>query len=93
MNLIQQSIRIIKKNQDASGAYIASPNFEIYHYSWLRDGSFIAYAMDRVEEYDSADRFYNWVAQVIEAREEKIKGIIPPMNKPTITLGAVKSML
>ena len=76
MDLRERSIEIIKENQDASGAYIASPNFENYQYSWLRDGSFIAYAMDRVGEVDSADRFYRWVAQVIAAREEKVRDLI-----------------
>ena len=34
----------------ASGAYVASPTFAQYGYSWLRDGSFIADAMSRVGE-------------------------------------------
>lgn len=76
MDLREQSIKIIKENQDASGAYIASPNFENYQYSWLRDGSFIAYAMDRVGEVNSADRFYRWVAQVITDREGKVRELI-----------------
>nr|MBI2904378.1 glycoside hydrolase [Chloroflexota bacterium] len=44
-DLYRQSIEIILRNQTASGAYLASPNFPTYHYCWFRDGSFIAYAM------------------------------------------------
>jgi NHL repeat/Glycosyl hydrolases family 15 len=46
-DLYQRSILIILQNQSPSGAYIASPNFPTYAYCWLRDGSFIAHAMDR----------------------------------------------
>ena len=48
MDLYHRSIDIIKENQAASGAYVASPSFPTYHYCWLRDGSYIAYAMDSV---------------------------------------------
>ena len=64
-SLVQNSIKIIKQGQAPSGAYIASPNFPTYHYSWFRDGSYIAYAMNLVGEHDSARRFHNWVAETI----------------------------
>jgi GH15 family glucan-1,4-alpha-glucosidase len=72
MNLYQQSIEIIINNQYASGAYIASPAFPTYAYGWFRDGSFIAYAMDRVGQYESAGRFHRWCAKVIERQADKI---------------------
>jgi GH15 family glucan-1,4-alpha-glucosidase len=66
--LYQRSIDIILKNQAPSGAYLASPNFPSYHYSWFRDGSFIAYAMDLAGKQDSAARFHDWVARVVNQR-------------------------
>ncbi|WP_068722952.1 glycoside hydrolase family 15 protein [Tepidibacillus decaturensis] len=73
MNLKQISLHVIKQNQHPSGAYIASPNFDNYQYSWLRDGSFIAYAMDMVSEHDSARRFYQWVHHTIIRNQPKLK--------------------
>jgi GH15 family glucan-1,4-alpha-glucosidase len=63
---------IILENQAASGAYLACPNFPTYQYSWFRDGSYIAYAMDRVGEHHSASRFFDWAAGVIMARRKLI---------------------
>jgi GH15 family glucan-1,4-alpha-glucosidase len=67
-NLIRNSIKIIKQGQALSGAYIASPNFPTYHYSWFRDGSFIAYSMNLVGEHESARKFHGWVADTILKR-------------------------
>ena len=32
----QRAVEIIKVNQDAGGAYLASPAFPVYRYSWFR---------------------------------------------------------
>ena len=72
MDLYRHSIDVILQNQDASGAYLASPAFETYHYCWLRDGSFIAYAMDRVGETGSAEKFYRWVGRTIRRYSGKV---------------------
>ncbi len=60
-----RSIDIIGQYQAQSGAFVACPNFDAYKYCWLRDGTFIAYAMDRVGRHDSARRFYRWVNTAI----------------------------
>jgi GH15 family glucan-1,4-alpha-glucosidase len=70
------SIRIIKANQAGSGAYIASPNFRVYDYSWFRDGAFIAEAMSVSGENESALDFHKWATRVIIEREEKIASLI-----------------
>jgi len=70
--LYQKSIEIIKRNQDPAGSYIASPNFKVYAYSWLRDGSYIAFAMDKVGEHGSARAFHLWVAEVVQRYRSKI---------------------
>lgn len=64
-NLFKRSIEIIRSNQSPSGAYLASPNFPTYHYSWFRDGAFIAYAMDLAGEHESSARFHDWAANTI----------------------------
>jgi len=70
--LYRRSIEIIKKHQDRAGSYIASPNFEVYAYCWLRDGSYTAAAMDAVGEHSSARAFHKWVDQVIGRYRHKI---------------------
>ncbi len=70
-SLIRHSVDIIKQNQAKSGAYLASPAFVHYRYAWLRDGTFVAYAMDRVGEHESARRFYGWCADVLMKHSEK----------------------
>ena len=65
--LARRSIEVIRAGQDASGAYVASPNFPPYWFSWLRDGSFIADAMSRIGEIESAEAFFDWVARIVAA--------------------------
>lgn len=64
-SLSQRSIEIILQNQNPSGAYPACTNFPTYRYSWFRDGSFTAFAMDLVGERQSAARFHRWVARTV----------------------------
>ena len=65
--LRRRSVGVIKDGQSPEGGYVASPNFERYRYSWLRDGSFIADAMSRVGEVESAEAFFDWVARIVAA--------------------------
>lgn len=75
IDLVQHSIDVIKANQDAGGAWIASPNFATYGYSWLRDGSFIAHAMDRAGEHASAAAFHRWAGRVLRQHDEKLAAL------------------
>ncbi|MFW5942055.1 MAG: glycoside hydrolase family 15 protein [Chloroflexota bacterium] len=72
-DLRRRSIEIITTNQSSSGAYVACPNMDDYAYCWYRDGAFIAYSMDLVGEHDSARRFYDWGAEVINARKDVVE--------------------
>lgn len=72
LDLAQLSIQIILENQSPSGAYIASPNFPTYHYSWFRDGAYIAYAMNRIGQHESAARFHSWAANTINRRAGRV---------------------
>lgn len=74
-DLYKHSIEVIEQNQAGSGAYFACPNFPNYRYSWLRDGAFIAYAMDRAGRHDSAARFYRWVGSTIDRHAWKVDRI------------------
>lgn len=76
MNLISKSIDIIKNNQSDTGAYVASPNFESYDYSWFRDGAYIAYSMCLVNEFDSARKFHTWCANVMECYADIAQSVI-----------------
>jgi GH15 family glucan-1,4-alpha-glucosidase len=80
-NLFHRSIEIILKYQHSGGAYIACPNFASYQYSWLRDGSFCAYAMDLCGETASADRFHEWVLRILGKYGEKLHHCISEASK------------
>lgn len=73
---IARSIELIREHQATSGAYIASPAFVHYGYSWLRDGTFIAYAMDRAGEHESALRFYEWCNRIVLRYEPKARDVL-----------------
>ena len=51
--------------QEPSGAFVASPDFGEYQYCWLRDSSFIAYALDRAGMHGAAARYHAWVARAL----------------------------
>ncbi|MBC7264899.1 MAG: glycoside hydrolase [Chloroflexi bacterium] len=71
-SLYKYSISVILRYQDASGAYVASPNFAPYRYCWFRDGAFIAYALDLVGEHESTRKFHEWASQTVLRYESKV---------------------
>jgi GH15 family glucan-1,4-alpha-glucosidase len=73
VDLYRASVHVIRRGQHDSGAYVASPTFPTYRYSWIQDGSFIAAAMDEVGEHDSAAAFHRWVAGVVVRRRPTIE--------------------
>lgn len=80
MNLYERSIEMILTHQASSGAYIASPNFPSYAYSWLRDGSFIAYSMDIAGQHESARSFFNWANDTILRHAWKVENTLTRLN-------------
>lgn len=76
MSCIKKSIEIIKKNQSENGAYVASPNFDSYNYSWFRDGAYIAYSMNISEEHESARKFHLWCSSVMGRYGGRVKSIL-----------------
>jgi len=86
VTLKDKSIEIICSNQHISGSYAASPNFSIYNYCWLRDGSFTAYSMDIWGRIDSAERFFQWTHNVISKQHSRLKRILEMKKKGEILL-------
>jgi GH15 family glucan-1,4-alpha-glucosidase len=76
VELARRSVDIILANQASSGAYLASPNFPVYRYCWLRDGAFIADAMSRAGEIASAEAFFGWCAMVLTSRRTRIESLL-----------------
>jgi GH15 family glucan-1,4-alpha-glucosidase len=74
--LAATSIRAMLDHQVSSGAFVAAREFPPYRYSWLRDGSFIAFALDLAGEREAAERFHRWVATAIA-------GIAPTVREAT----------
>ncbi len=74
--LARRSIEVIRESQDAGGAYLASPTFPSYRFSWFRDGAFVADAMSRAGEVASAEAFFGWCAETIGARAGRIEELV-----------------
>ena len=74
--LLDRSLTTIRDHQAATGAYLASPTFPPYRYSWLRDGAFIAEAMSRMGHAASADAFFGWCARVVTQRRDHIEELM-----------------
>ena len=71
----RRSIEVLKAGQAPSGAFVASPEFDVYRYAWLRDGAFCAYALDVAGEREAAARWHEWVASSIEAHRRQIEDV------------------
>ncbi|MGH3311862.1 MAG: glycoside hydrolase family 15 protein [Streptomyces sp.] len=71
---------VILRHQHPSGGYPACPTFEVYGYSWFRDGAFIAEGADRAGATDSARAFHDWCARVLTARAERIERIVDTLR-------------
>jgi GH15 family glucan-1,4-alpha-glucosidase len=78
-SLYDHSITTMYAHQAPGGAYLASPNFVTYQYSWFRDGSFTAYAMDMAGQHESARRFHEWVAHVVIRHQQQAQHAIEKM--------------
>lgn len=74
--LARRSVEIILDCQAASGAFIAAPAFPQYRYAWLRDGAFIAHAVDAAGRRDAGARFHEWVASVVLANRDGLERAI-----------------
>ncbi|WP_157965176.1 glycoside hydrolase family 15 protein [Euzebya rosea] len=74
--LVEASLRVIADGQAPSGAFVASPTFATYDYSWFRDGAFIADAMSRHGRHDEAEAFHRWCAGIVADRRDRIAELV-----------------
>ncbi len=70
--LARASVERLLGYQHENGAFVASPDFAEYDYCWLRDTSFVAYALDLAGEHEAAARFHAWVGRTLDG----IAGVI-----------------
>ncbi|MGM0431652.1 MAG: glycoside hydrolase family 15 protein [Spirochaetota bacterium] len=71
--LKQVSISLILENQHSSGSFVASPTFSQYGYSWLRDGTYIAYSLLLNGYVREVRAHIQWVSDVIARHAYKIQ--------------------
>ncbi|MFT3798482.1 glycoside hydrolase family 15 protein [Microbacterium sp.] len=75
--LARHSLRLMLAFQTPEGAYPASPTFSAYRgYCWFRDGAFIADAVSAAGCAESAERFFDWCARVLQRRGDHIRWIV-----------------
>ncbi|KUK12575.1 MAG: Glycoside hydrolase 15-related protein [Moorella sp. 60_41] len=70
--ILKRSVAILKGYQTPWGAFPAAPSFPPYEYVWLRDGTFIAYALDLAGEGEAAGAFYTFMAETIVKHGHKV---------------------
>lgn len=75
INLLDYSIELIKKRQLPEGAWYADSGYQVYRYSWFRDNSFIAYAMDKAGEMKTSARYHQWVIKLFTQKEISFSAI------------------
>lgn len=74
-DLFDKSVDLLLAGQESTGAWLASPNFAQYRFCWIRDGVFIAHALDRVGHHDHAAAFHHWTAATILRHAGKVERI------------------
>lgn len=87
--LYRRSLEVILGTQQPGGAYLACPAMPDYRYSWFRDGAYISYALtldgqrssvmydeSRAGQWESAVKFHDWSARVINNRADKLERTI-----------------
>jgi GH15 family glucan-1,4-alpha-glucosidase len=76
MSAVDHDVALIEMHQHKSGAFPASPSFSQYPYCWLRDGAFIAYAMDTAGRLETASAFHEWAARALGRQADRVDELI-----------------
>jgi GH15 family glucan-1,4-alpha-glucosidase len=74
--ILARSPAVIRAHQTESGAYLAAPRPDEYRNSWFRDGAFIADAMSRTGDIESAEAFFGWCCSVLGPRADHVESLI-----------------
>lgn len=72
-DLVTRGLELLLRHQAPGGAFPAAPDFPPYRYCWLRDGSFIAHALDLWGYPDAAAAFHAWAASAILRHADKVQ--------------------
>lgn len=81
--LARRSLEVLQAGQAPSGAFVASPAFDVYDFSWLRDGAFCAYAIELAGGKDEAAAFHRWAASAIERQRGRVDVVIDALSRGT----------
>jgi len=73
--LVKTSSQLILRHQAATGAFPASPDYAVYKFCWLRDGSFTADGLSRHGHRDAAEAFHRWCARLLRDRAAQVTEI------------------
>lgn len=79
--LVDVSVQSILRNQEPNGAIVASPDFQQYHFCWLRDGSFSALALDLAGEHEAAARYHSWVNRAVSRIGDVIDDVVAERDR------------
>jgi isomaltose glucohydrolase len=82
-----RSLAVLRDGQSPSGAFIASPNFRVYRFGWLRDGAFCAYALDRVGHSEASGAWHRWVEEAIERYRPRAEAVLALLAEGDAPLG------
>ncbi|MBC8452358.1 MAG: glycoside hydrolase family 15 protein [Spirochaetes bacterium] len=63
--LTKTSLELILSHQHEKGAFVASPTFSQYKFSWLRDNTYNAYALLLNGYRNETKRYLQWVSETI----------------------------
>ena len=74
--LARRSLGVLSEGQTPSGAFVASPAFDVYDFSWLRDGAFCAYAIELAGGREQAAAFHRWAAVAVERQRGRAEAVI-----------------
>ncbi|HEU4963576.1 MAG TPA: glycoside hydrolase family 15 protein [Bacilli bacterium] len=85
-DLARYSRELLLAGQANNGAFPASIAFSHYDYCWLRDGTFVAYALDVVGEHEAAKKFYRWVHRAILRHQGKVARLLEKREQQRVIL-------
>jgi GH15 family glucan-1,4-alpha-glucosidase len=63
--LVAASVAAMLRYQSPQGSFVASPDFGQYQFCWLRDASFVGYALDEAGEREAVACYHRWVARAL----------------------------
>lgn len=81
--LARRSVEVLREGQAPSGAFVASPAFDVYDFSWLRDGAFCAYAIELAGGQKEAAAFHRWAAAAVEQQRDRVDDVVEMLSRGT----------